>query len=85
MSDLKEGEELFAAVNWWQNKSYMHPMTCGEHSDRSLEAFLCDGSQKVYLYCPVEGCKYSQTWIPDVVLKAYRKRPQSINGDAPPS
>ena len=74
MPTQEEGEELLAAVEWWQSNEELHPMTCDYHSDVPLVPFLTPSRWAVYLSCPLMNCKHSQAWVPDVVLEAYRNR-----------
>ena len=80
-------EEKVAAVNHWQDDVDFHPLTCPNHPDRGvlfrpeiwqdpphypaldIEAVP---EQRVVLRCP--ECEYVQSWIPQVVLDAYRRK-----------
>ncbi len=70
----KAGEELLAAVEWWQANDQLHPLTCEEHQDVPLEPLLNPATWRVYLFCNEDKCKYCQAWVPEVVLDAYRNR-----------
>ena len=72
MPEERHGRELLAAVEWWQAQDNFHEMTCPDHSDTPLQAFLSPAMWNVYTFCPVDGCQHTQLWIPECVLVAYR-------------
>ena len=81
MRSESEGRKLLAAVEWWQADETRHPLTCAEHSDVPLEAFLTPATWRVYLFCPVEKCQHCQAWVPDCVLESYENAVESVSDE----
>lgn len=64
MRDVSNKTKL-AALDWWQNRAFQHPLTCMNDSDhRNLIAGETSAG-KLYLECP--DCDYIQTWFPEYV------------------
>jgi hypothetical protein len=60
------------AFNYWQNKSFTHPLTCG-NSCGNLEFDFVDNNH-IHLYC--KKCDYKQTLnneLNDMVLNNYNQ------------
>lgn len=68
-------EEQIAAINFWQDETYFHPLTCGvKSSHEDLRGKERDGN--VVLVCPT--CGHEQKWIPGYVFDVYRHREHII-------
>lgn len=80
-------EEKIAAVNYWQNEAYVHPLTCGNDSQKHenlkarkvlLADEAADGTEikieDIELYCV--NCDYTQgeELIPPVVFSLYTEK-----------
>lgn len=63
-------QTVMKALLWWQDteKSKKHPLTCGRSGDDILTPTYLNGL--VVLAC--KRCGYTQTWIPKVIVDAYK-------------
>lgn len=59
------------AFNHWQNKSPVHPLTCGNGCG-NLKLKYVDKDGFLHLYCP--HCDYKQKYLPDLIYKYYEQR-----------
>ncbi len=69
------------AVDYFQDEVPFHPLTCGNDSQNHdlLRVKVREWDGSPVLYCPTEGCDYIQTWIPEMVLQAYRRDRERID------
>ena len=58
-----------AALDWFQNRAYVHPLTCGVDSKHGNLIAGVTPKGTVYLECP--DCDYIQDWIPPYVVNLY--------------
>jgi len=61
-------EDILKAVCTWQTCGFVHPLTCGNDSNHQV-LYPVIRNNKVILKCA--DCTYTQSWIPDPVLKIY--------------
>jgi len=77
-----EAEELYNAINWYQEYQPSHPLTCDRDSRHPLLDPILQ-SHEVTLRCI--KCDYRQTYIPKCIVLAYRaykgKDPWAIIGN----
>lgn len=77
MTELKpmSNDQKIEAINYWQDKAYVHPLTCGNdsnHAELRGRIETQDDGVEVVLYCP--DCDYTQEWVPEVVYKLWQNR-----------
>jgi hypothetical protein len=60
--------EILTAIATWQADPKLYPLTCGTDS-RHRPLVAVEAGATVYLKCV--DCNYRQTYIPDVVIRAY--------------
>lgn len=61
-----------AAIDYWQDRAYVHPLTCGVKSSHAELRGKCDKDGEVVLVCPT--CGHVQQWIPEHVYSLYDRR-----------
>ena len=59
------------AFEYWQNKSCMHPLTCGSGCG-NLELDYIDKDNNLHLYC--KHCEYKQIYNLDFIYKYYKEQ-----------
>ena len=73
--ESREVMDKIAAVDFWQDEAYFHPLTCAvKSSHEMLRAKEVDG--EVVLICLT--CGHQQEWIPDYVFGAYENIEQIV-------
>lgn len=60
---------ILKALDWFQNRAFVHPLTCGLDSTHRILVGGETEEGKLYMECP--DCDYMQFWVPDFVWEIY--------------